>query len=484
MTSQVKGAERASCAGSSATDPNRAAKRERFSLLIENNYASRELKRPRGPRPSLTRRRLEVDLQTKALAYYLQFHLHVLTVIPNDCYGLSECVTAWMSSGTGCAMVDLALSSMALAVYARTQQHPSAAVEASTQYQRLLQLTREEITRIGALKVEGSVVDTWLLAILLMSRYEGAVHSSSNTSGKPLTTSVQTCSHHHDGATAILRLWYEKPGDRPATLVVKQTRRNLIKGLLLRNLRSPEWMLDGSWFGEHGSELTYDRVISQIVELRFECATFQQKRHPPFAKAERCMMQARKLDILLQGWIAQVSEGVMYERHVLTLDDPWPRKHFFSQTFYEFFNPEHAALWSQYFATRILLDGLRLKIVQSICKSLATSSKYEQQRQACIDQMTVTAEHLASSIPYCLERVAVTRKPNSPGSEARITLNLNKTMRPYLANLVVWPLTVASSFRDLDIGLQMWFRSQLASLGRIAGEGILECAESDQWVVL
>ncbi|KAL8951177.1 MAG: hypothetical protein Q9222_002837 [Ikaeria aurantiellina] len=372
---------------------------------------------------------------------------------------------------------------MALAVYARTQQRSSAAVEASTQYQRLLQITQEEIMRTGVLKVEETFLDACLLVISLMNRYEGAVYSPDSTKTKPLITSLQSWSHH-DGAIAILRIWYEKLSHRPATLTVKQTRRNLVKCSLLRNLRLPRWMVDGSRFGERGSELDYDRVISQTVDLHFECTTLQQELHPAIVEAERLIMQIQKLDTALQGWITQISKGESYQRHVLTLDGPWPKKLLFSPTVYEFPNPGHAALWSQFFATRLLLDGLRLKISMSIRKGSATSSTYEQQRQAWIDRLNTTAEHLASSVPYCLERFQVKRKPSSPSSESRITFNMNEVINPCLANLVVWPLTIASSLRELDIRLQLWFRSQLSSLGKIVGEGILECAESDQWVIL
>jgi hypothetical protein len=59
-------------------------------------------------------------------------------------------------------------------------------------------------------------------------------------------------------------------------------------------------------------------------------------------------------------------------------------------------------------------------------------------------------------------------------------LNTNEDIEPYMAMLVVWPLTLASSVGGVDAGLQKWFRSELARLGRVMGYAITECAEIGQ----
>jgi hypothetical protein len=85
-----------------------------FLIHTENSYASGKTKRPRGPRSSLTVMRPNFDLQTRALAYYLQFHLQGLGHVPNLTKGLPECIFEWKVSRRSCDMVDLAVSSLAL----------------------------------------------------------------------------------------------------------------------------------------------------------------------------------------------------------------------------------------------------------------------------------------------------------------------------------------------------------------------------------
>jgi len=52
-----------------------------------------------------------------------------------------------------------------------------------------------------------------------------------------------------------------------------------------------------------------------------------------------------------------------------------------------------------------------------------------------------------------------------------------------MAMLAVWPLTLASSVRSVGAKQRLWFRSELAHLGRRVGYGIMECAETDLWQV-
>ena len=75
-------------------------------------------------------------------------------------------------------MVDLALSSMALAVFSRTQKHPAAATEASPRYYRLLRVAQERIAQLGISTLDEQKIDACLLAIFLMGRYEGTMHHS------------------------------------------------------------------------------------------------------------------------------------------------------------------------------------------------------------------------------------------------------------------------------------------------------------------
>jgi hypothetical protein len=131
----------------------------------------------------------------------------------------------------------------------------------------------------------------------------------------------------------------------------------------------------------------------------------------------------------------------------------------------------------------MLINSTRLRVLELTRPNLLVDFTYEQQRQECITQLEAMADSLASSIPFCLERFKV-ENPNSPIRQSSIKLNPNDEIKPSLANLAVWTLTIASSLEGIDVRQQMWFRSELATLGRITGDGVLECVETDQWATL
>lgn len=125
------------------------ARKACFSIHVENPFTSGKLKRPRGPRSSMTAFRPHFDLETWALAYYLKYYLKVLTDGPNVSGGILECVAAWIVFGRTSSMVDSALSSIALAVFSRAQNDAAATLEATSRYCRLLQISQTETAAIS-----------------------------------------------------------------------------------------------------------------------------------------------------------------------------------------------------------------------------------------------------------------------------------------------------------------------------------------------
>ena len=94
------------------------------------------------------------------------------------------------------------------------------------------------------------------------------------------------------------------------------------------------------------------------------------------------------------------------------------------------------------------------------------------------------ADSLASSLPFCLEKFRVVDNSNSPSREPSITFRPDAEIKPYLAVLAVWPLSVASIIDGIDFQLRRWFQSQLAGIGKVTGEGVLESVKTDEWAIL
>lgn len=468
-------------------------------IHIENSYASGEKKRPRGPRSApavkftgdldVVLQRPLVDLKTQAIQYYLHHHLHMPDDGPNISKGLNDvCLPIWMSTAES-PVLDLAVSSMALAVFSRKQQHPPAAIEASRKYHQLLQ-----IAQVNILHLNEANIDAYLLAIHFMSRYEDVVHRPSHLNLKlPFTTTCQSFSHH-DGALAILKFWKDRLSySQPATDVIKHTRRGMIKSALMRNLALPKWLTQGTSFGENGLELEYDGIIVRIASLRQRLSTLLKERtglqhissDELVSTAEELNAEARDIDKALQDWNEHFPSTWSYQRHTLSESpQPWPKEGFYSLMVYSYSNPAYAAAWNQYHTTRMLVNSTRLRILQ-ISRPSSHNFAYHEQRLRCLSQLNTMAYDLASSVPFCLQRFKATDPLDSSHSRQNsITLNTDEEIKPYVAISIIWPLTIASSLADVDVKQQLWFRSELARLGRIGGFRVLECAETDRWLEL
>lgn len=458
------------------------AKKASFSIHIENRYASGKRKRPRGPRSSLAPVQPYFDLQTRALAYYLQNHTQTFPDVLNIGGGLAGCLSTWTSRNPHYPMVDLAISSISLVIFSRTQKHSAAATEASETYSRLLRISQDQVAQLETSALDERNIEACLLAIHLMGRFEGATthagHGGSENSFKSLRSWA-----HHDGAMAVLKIWNDKLSHHPATFIVNQTRRGLIKSCLLRNLPLPIWIQDGESFGEHGIELDYDRIVVRMVNLHYACGVLRQSRSSHNAKVEELNAEARDLDEGLLELANQIPSTYSSQRHILTEPGPWPKKHLYSPKVYSFSRPGDAAVWSQYFAARMLINGTRLRILGTSRQNPTAKPPYEQQRLECATTLKAMADSLAATIPFGLERLKIDPS-KSPTGRTSITLTTDEEIKPHLANLVVWPLSIASSLEGVDIKQQQWFRSELARIGRISGDGVLEAAETDQWVTL
>ena len=381
-------------------------------------------------------------------------------------------------------MVDLALSCMALAVYSRTQRHPAAAAEASSRYQRLLQIAQKRVSDVQSQAANESSIDVCLLGAFLMGRYEGVIHNFRENELKKSFVSLQSWSHY-DGIMAILKAWSDNLSQNPATFIIKHTRRQVIKLSLLRRYPLPNWILDGCQFGEHGLELDYDRIIVRVINLCHEMRDRRQKNDLPDTKAEQLRSEAQELDQALQDWVAQIPNIHPYRQHVLTQSDPRPRraKHIYSSKVFSYSEPEHAAVWVEYFATRLLVNNIRLGILESSHSTASVDFTYKEQRLDCITTLQDMADSLASSIPFCLGEIKAIGA-QSPIHKYSVEFGTNEEITPYLVNWVAWPLTIASTMKNIDIEQQLWFKSELARVGRAIGDGILQCANSDQWVVI
>lgn len=509
-----------------------SVKRASFPIHVENRYASGETKRPRGPRPSssltttLVATTTSVSPETpssgavppplqdegqdlllnKAMTYYLQHHLELTDDDPKDMTCVTGCLYAWRQSGRTCAMVNLALSSLALAVYSRTYKHAAAAVAASATYDQLLPIVRALLSRVEnpdntIATLDQTYIEGCLLTVMLMGQYDATMHCPFTEGLPPRAAFVSLTSWwHHDGAVALLKVWLDvlSPHNTPSCIIT-HARRGYIRSALLRAIPLPKWMSDGARFGEQGLELDYDRIVVRIVCLRHALIELQKRPEATASPREIDSLnrQAQDLDTALRDWAIKIPVTHSLTRHTMSPSPDggaaaWPQGHFYSSRVYAYERPAYAALWAQYYSARMLVNSSRRRILKLLvvpsCPLIG--SEYEQQCQDAVVALQAMADSLACALPSVLghfgsvhtESECAARCVSIAGHSVSSTSDDGPEIKPHLASAAVWPLMIACSVRGIDEKQQAWFRAELAYIGRVTGNGMLQCADTDQWM--
>jgi hypothetical protein len=459
-----------------------AAHNALFSIHIENTFASGKIKRPRGPRSALRMQQPQIAIENQAVAYYVHGHLQTLKDSPNVSQGLAECVLSWSSTGISCPMVDLALASVALAVFSRIQKHPIAGSTACSKYQQLLRLAQTSLSTRNEERVDAS-----LLTVFLVCRYEAVLVPKPHGNSKTSFESSHTWSHH-DGALAILRIWHDDPNRTTATSIIKHSRRDVIKSCILRAIPVPNWLSNGMIFGETTRETQCDSVTIRIANLYATTCLLGNGSRTQLSEVVALNTEARALHDCLEDWTNEIPSSWFYQQHDFLSLDPLPRRHFYSTTVYSFLNAGVGAIWCQYFASKMFLNCVHLKILDLNYPTQTFSLMYELERLKCTNSIRDSSAKLAAAVPFCLDRFHVSR--NNPSQEGQssipnpIILNEVEEVKPHLATLVVWPLGLGLILQEFDSEQRKWFQSELAYLGKVTGAGVLECADNREWASL
>ena len=195
--------------------------------------------------------------------------------------------------------------------------------------------------------------------------------------------------------------------------------------------------------------------------------------------AERLSKEAVDIDVGLENWMNHFPKAWFYERHNLPVPHPWPMRDFWSRIVHSYPSPQLAAVWNQYYATRMLINNTHLGILELCHRNSDVSTS--KQHLECLFNVKLMGEYLASSVPFCHQRFKVTKARHSYLPENAITLITEEDVKPFLATLLIWPLTIASSLRYVDIEQRAWFRSELAYLGKVVGVSVIENVETDLW---
>lgn len=315
-------------------------------------------------------------------------------------------------------------------------------------------------------------------------------HVASNPDGSRIVVSKSI--FHHDGAQAVLKFWIDQRSklNQPATGIIKHTRRGLVRSAILRHIAVPHWMQDGSVFGEHGLELDFDHILVRLANLRHRVALLSGQhinmRTPIYemltAEDELLHLEARFLNKALQDWAAQIPQAWGYQRHILADSHQLPSRYFYSPTIYSYPDPSYAHVWLLYFSTRMLVSSAHLLLLQLIGSTLDEPT-LKRQQEDCVSDLNAMASDLAATVPFSIERFVVVENTSPSRDGCSFRFNEDDDIKPYLATLLVWPLSIASCLEAIEAKQRAWFGAVLASLSRTIGTRLFETAGTDRWLL-
>ncbi|KAF2111288.1 hypothetical protein BDV96DRAFT_635007 [Lophiotrema nucula] len=453
-------------------------------IHIENNYASGQKKRPRGPRTAPNRKedadsalvfvkrmpRSSIGLHDEALLYYMRYHLQGLDEVPTLplLHSVREDVLGMWTQKASNSVLDLAISSLALAVFARTKGSVAAGVEASYKYSQLLKVVGVMIPHLNEQNIE-----TCLLAILMMGLYEDSVYKLDLSSTTPFLKTLLNLKHS-EGLVAVLKHWKEKYSAKsPPTQIIKHARRVAMKLSLVRNSAMPEWLEDGRAFGEKGIELEYDWIMARMARLRQNARVLTEAsevEHVEEVVTEKEREQisldldreAKSIDAALQGWRTRFPKSWVYEKHTLPSEHQWPKEHFYGNTVHSFRGMVDAAVWTRYYSSRMLVNSTRLSILRLQFSPQPSSFTLinPNEQVACLLRARSLADEIAAAIPFCLKRFEFADGTKSSITPSRST----EDVKPYLASLTIFPLSIASSNHHIDTRMKAWFQRQMVHM--------------------
>jgi len=456
---------------------------------MENPYASGQKKRPRGPRALGTTKRIEpatevhlstpptaFDIPKVAVVYFVRCHIQGVDERPSLLKHALDDLLPTLSSSGDVQIVDLAMSTLAMALFSRTHGLPHAEVQAFGKYQQLLQLLRMTLPNLNPGNVEAC-----LLSVLLMCLYEDAIHRPAPNGS---TVWAVQSSSHIDGTIALLKFWKDHSAGKPASNLIKHARRAALKWAMIRNVEAPDWLQDGAAFGEEGFELDYDRILIRLLKTRNALTSLIVKSvgiQPPSKEIDVLNKEAKDIDKALKDWTRNFPRRWCYRRHTIPEDYIVPKEHFYSREVYSYHSPAYAAVWLKYFQNRLLVNSTRLRILQLRGDS-DTNCDIQAQQSECLALIKAMTDELTAAVPFCLDKWKVEESSEEP--VPKIKLNLKEDLQPNLAGLAIGALTVVACLRHTPTDQKTWLKSQLLHIGTACGYGLFESVVKDNWMQL
>ena len=455
--------------------------RQAYSILNnENSYANRLQKRPRGPRvlseskPYPLTVHLSRDLQSEAVTHFV--HCHLAPESENSLTNGPPRDTV-LSKWDSCMILELALSTIALALFSNSKNCSRTASLALNSYQKSLKSLRI------ALSLESFDFDACLLAVCFLGKYEDAVYNPEPRSDA-LPSACMRRQSHLSGILALLSYWVKKVPDKsqkPST-VIRYARRVLRKAAIFNQMQFPTWLENGDRFGEQGSMLQLDHLLIRLIRVHdqlnlFRHGTFGSDYAKHIPSLQGIIREATSIDEALH--FSKIQNTILSHNAKCTLavNRGYCKDYFLLPQVYacrDYEQIAHAALYCGY---RIAANDLCISTIKLLNQCL--QDPLQSPLLGCQQIMDDQLAELASLTPSGLDTIEITEDPGSFNDH--ISIRREEERKLFIAELMAMPMLIASSLDSVNERYSNWFRSQLGDTGRLLGYRIMQAVSSGNY---
>ncbi|OTB14946.1 hypothetical protein K445DRAFT_22966 [Daldinia sp. EC12] len=412
---------------------------------------------------------LSISKNDETLNFWLENYINRDAEIPEFAREYSYFLVDFLPKVQHDSSLYLAMSAFSHAVFGRVMQSDKSIEEAERTFARGVERVQSEIRQASQ-----NNIDELLLATMLMADYEDVMrnqtfHSENEDSLTDLDVTGSRIweDSYYDVTASLLRQRQHKKWALNTSLS-RAVRRKLIRVCIIRGVSVPEWLRDGSQFGEEDHVLTLDSIMVRVAALRErslclflpKSARFSSQPHPGDLATE-----ARAVDAALESWSAALPEDWKYTtRSVLSMG-------FFDGMIYGYTTYGHAAIWCRYYAICMVVNGIRNRALSVMAQCSSQMLSVAPEQDTCLQKIESLATDLCRSIPAFF---TATGDPVAAESTRTSTTACNSQITPKLATLLAWPLLLAVNTDFIPQSQVQWLKSKFKSIADALGDGSLE----------
>jgi hypothetical protein len=230
-------------------------------------------------------------------------------------------------------------------------------------------------------------------------------------------------------------------------------------------------MENGESFGEDGLDATYDKILVQIIKIRYQiskisplAASYTHSSPDMDSLADCLVTKCQDIKDSVESWSRSFPSTWHRQCHTVNASDPCLPDGLLSPTAYSYSSFVAGALWLRCYCLTMVVTDTHLRVLDLLPESSGFS--LDKQRATCVYDLEAASIALASTMPFVLGRLIV---PNGTPGQRKITIQPRNRSTPYVIRLVTGPLLLALRLRYISPELKVWFITELKSLLSIVG---------------